>query len=108
MLTSTFVRSVQSLALFAAVCEITIPAAAEIAETGGWPLLEMQEIVSQANTGITDVVAAPGVANKIYLTDQRGKVTVWSNGTPRSEPFADLMLNPSGEEGLLGMAFAPG
>ena len=108
MLTSTFVRSIQSLALFAAVCEITIPAAAQIAETGGWPLLEMQEIVSYASIGITDVVAAPGVANKIYLTDQRGKVTVWSNGTPRSEPFADLMLNPSGEEGLLGMAFAPG
>jgi hypothetical protein len=87
---------------------ILLPFSARAAAPSQWPLLEVQTVTPYTSAGITDIVAAPGVANKLYLAHQDGKVTAWLNEVPQSPVFIDLGLQSYGEEGLLGMTFAPG
>lgn len=55
------------------------------------------------------VTTAPGVADTQYVVEQRGLVEAVVGGATQSQPFLDLTdrTNPSGERGLLSIAFDP-
>ncbi|GAA5131897.1 PQQ-dependent sugar dehydrogenase [Luteolibacter yonseiensis] len=111
MPTSPIIRPVPRLGLVTFLaCGIFFHFSARGAGPSQWPLLEVKTVSSHPSAGatITDIVAAPGVANKLYLAQQTGKVTAWLNDVPQSQVFIDLELDDHGEEGLLGMTFAPG
>ena len=57
----------------------------------------------------THVTAAPGVAGVLYVVEQAGLVRVVRNGKVRAQPFLDIRSKvvAGGEQGLLGLAFAP-
>jgi glucose/arabinose dehydrogenase len=57
----------------------------------------------------THVTAAPGVAGTLYVVEQAGLVRVVRNGKVRPKPFLDIRsrILSGGEQGLLGLAFAP-
>jgi glucose/arabinose dehydrogenase len=58
---------------------------------------------------LTDVVAAPGSRNVLYVVEQSGVIRVVRNGKLQPRPFLDLrsIVKSGGEQGLLGLAFAP-
>ena len=55
------------------------------------------------------VTSAPGEANRLYVVEQGGLIKVVENGKIRSKPFLDVRsaIVSGGEQGLLGLAFAP-
>ncbi len=55
------------------------------------------------------VTAAPGEPNRLYVVEQGGLVKVVERGRVRSTPFLDVRsrIVSGGEQGLLGLAFAP-
>ncbi len=55
------------------------------------------------------VTAAPGAPGALYVVEQGGLVRVVKGGAIRAQPFLDLRSNvrAGGEQGLLGLAFAP-
>ncbi len=57
----------------------------------------------------TQVTAAPGTAGTLYVVEQAGLVRVIRNGKVRPQPFLDIRSRvlSGGEQGLLGLAFAP-
>lgn len=92
-------RIVRILAPLALLLSLTAPAFAQ---------LTTQTIVS----GITNIVAFvqdPVIPDTFYIVRQSGTILVRQNGTVLPTPFLDLTSSVtfSGEQGLLGMAFAP-
>jgi glucose/arabinose dehydrogenase len=66
----------------------------------------------QVVSGLQDpvhVAAAPGVAGLLYVVEQGGLVRVVKGGRIQSQPFLDVRarVQAGGEQGLLGLAFAP-
>lgn len=55
------------------------------------------------------VTAAPGAPGVLYVVEQGGLVRVVRSGVIRSQPFLDVrgLVRAGGEQGLLGLAFAP-
>jgi glucose/arabinose dehydrogenase len=55
------------------------------------------------------VTAAPGAPGLLYVVEQGGLVRVVKGGTILSQPFLDVraLIRSGGEQGLLGLAFAP-
>lgn len=55
------------------------------------------------------VTAAPGEPNRLYVVEQGGLVKVIERGSVRAAPFLDVRATivSGGEQGLLGLAFAP-
>ncbi len=55
------------------------------------------------------VTAAPGVPGVLYVVEQGGLVRVVKRGVIQPKPFLDVMglVKSGGEQGLLGLAFAP-
>jgi glucose/arabinose dehydrogenase len=55
------------------------------------------------------VTAAPGVANALYVVEQGGLIRVVRSGKVQARPFLDVRskVRAGGEQGLLGLAFAP-
>lgn len=55
------------------------------------------------------VVSAPGDRRRVYVVEQPGRVMVVRGGRKLARPFIDLRsrIRAGGEEGLLGLAFAP-
>jgi glucose/arabinose dehydrogenase len=55
------------------------------------------------------VTAAPGVPGVLYVVEQGGLVRVVKGGTIQPRPFLDVrsLTRAGGEQGLLGLAFAP-
>ena len=55
------------------------------------------------------VTAAPGVPGTLYVVEQGGVVQVVRSGKVRAQPFLDVRsrVRAGGEQGLLGLAFAP-
>jgi glucose/arabinose dehydrogenase len=55
------------------------------------------------------VASAPGAAGLLYVVEQGGLVRVVKGGSIRSQPFLDVRakVRAGGEQGLLGLAFAP-
>jgi len=55
------------------------------------------------------VTWAPGAPGLLYVVEQGGLVRVVKGGSIRSQPFLDVRANvrAGGEQGLLGLAFAP-
>lgn len=53
--------------------------------------------------------AAPANEAKLYIVEQGGLIRVLENGAVRARPFLDLRskVRAGGEQGLLGLAFAP-
>jgi len=54
-------------------------------------------------------VFAPGVPGTVYVVEQGGLVRVVKGGKVQSQPFLDVRgkITSGGEQGLLGLAFAP-
>jgi glucose/arabinose dehydrogenase len=54
-------------------------------------------------------VTAPPASPRLFIVERPGLIRVLENGTLRDEPFLDLRarLDPTGERGLLGLAFPP-
>jgi glucose/arabinose dehydrogenase len=55
------------------------------------------------------VTSAPGVPGLLYVVEQGGLVRVVKGGSIQSQPFLDVRakVQAGGEQGLLGLAFAP-
>lgn len=55
------------------------------------------------------VTAAPGDRSRLYIVEQVGRVRVVTGGKLRAAPFLDVrrLIVSGGEQGLLGLAFAP-
>src|SRR5690349_9979257 len=55
------------------------------------------------------VTSPPRDARHLYVVQQGGKIAVLANGKRLSRPFLDLTgkVVSGGEQGLLGLAFAP-
>jgi glucose/arabinose dehydrogenase len=56
------------------------------------------------------MVAQPkGDTGRLFVVEQAGKIVVLRNGKPLSTPFLDIsrLVSCCGEQGLLGLAFAP-
>src|SRR4051812_42043221 len=55
------------------------------------------------------VTAPPGDQRRIFVVEQGGKIKVVGGGKVRSTPFLDItkLVTSGGEQGLLGLAFAP-
>lgn len=55
------------------------------------------------------VTAAPGVKGTLYVVEQGGLIRVVRAGRVRAQPFLDVRskVRAGGEQGLLGLAFAP-
>jgi len=53
--------------------------------------------------------APAGEAKRLYVVEQGGLIRVLENGSIRAQPFLDLRskVRAGGEQGLLGLAFAP-
>lgn len=53
--------------------------------------------------------AAPGEPDRLYVVEQAGRILVVERGAVRGRPFLDLRakVKAGGEQGLLGLAFAP-
>jgi glucose/arabinose dehydrogenase len=56
------------------------------------------------------VTQAPGEPNRFYVVEQGGRIRVVQRGRLRAAPFLDVRSRvvSGGEQGLLGLAFAPG
>jgi glucose/arabinose dehydrogenase len=64
-------------------------------------------------TGLTDplfATTAPDGSGRLFIVEQAGTVRVVRNGTLAPNPYLDLTsrIESGGEQGLLGLAFAPG
>ena len=55
------------------------------------------------------VTQAPGEPRRFYVVEQGGTIRVVENGRVRATPFLDIRSRvvAGGEQGLLGLAFAP-
>ena len=55
------------------------------------------------------VTAPPGDRSRIFVVEQGGRIRVVRGGRPLSKPFLDISRDvvSGGEQGLLGLAFAP-
>jgi glucose/arabinose dehydrogenase len=76
-------------------------------DTGAVRLRLVQE--ASGLDGPTGVELRPGEPDRLYVTEQAGRVRVVERGRVRPEPFLDLRdrVLSGGERGLLGLAFAP-
>ncbi|MEM8713101.1 MAG: PQQ-dependent sugar dehydrogenase, partial [Planctomycetota bacterium] len=57
----------------------------------------------------TSIAFAPGVTDRMYVTEKTGRIWIVKDGTYQAPPFMDLrpIVNADGEGGLLGMVFDP-
>jgi glucose/arabinose dehydrogenase len=55
------------------------------------------------------VTAPPGDTRRLFIVEQAGKIKVMRGGKALSTPFLDItkLVTSGGEQGLLGLAFAP-
>lgn len=70
--------------------------------------LRLVEVVSGLQAPV-HVTAAPGISDAMYVVEQGGLVRVVRAGKVQAEPFLDVRskVRAGGEQGLLGLAFAP-
>ncbi len=88
---------------------IVLAAAAGASARGGQgAALRLVKVVDGLQSPI-QVAAAPGVPGTLYVVEQGGLVRTVRKGTIDSQPFLDVRrrVQAGGEQGLLGMAFAP-
>jgi glucose/arabinose dehydrogenase len=88
------------IAIASAVGLLPVPAQAQ---------LRSQIVVSNGLSSPVALVPDPAFGNIMYVVEQGGLVRVLSDGVLQTTPFLDLrsLTRASGEQGLLGMAFAP-
>lgn len=57
-----------------------------------------------------DVVGDPDDANRLFVVEQAGRIRVVDHGKTAATPFLDIrsQVTSGGEQGLLGLVFAPG
>lgn len=55
------------------------------------------------------ITGAPGDTQRLYIVEQKGTIRILEGGQVKAQPFLDLtaLTSPSGERGLLGLAFHP-
>src|SRR5262245_28473020 len=96
---------VRLAAAVAAVLVVTVSASAAPMRNGAFGPVTMVSGLEP----LTDVVAPPGSRNLLYVVEQPGVIRTVKNGKLQSRPFLDLqrLVKSGGEQGLLGLAFAP-
>jgi len=67
------------------------------------------EIVAVGMGQVLDVAFADGQRDRLYIADKEGSVWLMKDGVRLTTPFLDIstLTFPSGERGLLGLAFHP-
>ncbi len=73
-----------------------------------WPAISLTKVTSGV-TAPTAIVSAKDGSGRLFVVEQAGLIQIIKNGGLQSIPFLDIrgkVLN-QGEEGLLGLAFAP-
>ena len=98
-------RHVSIAAAVAAVLVLAASASAGPRRAGDF----RPETIVSGLDALTDVVAAPGSARTLYVVEQPGVIRVVRNGKLQPRPFLDVrrLVKSGGEQGLLGLAFAP-
>jgi glucose/arabinose dehydrogenase len=91
-------KALRARALAAALCGVTIDAAAVTAS-----------LVAGGLAGPVDIVHAGDGSGRLFVAEQRGTIRILRNGALVAAPFADLgaRVVSGGEQGLLGIAFHP-
>jgi glucose/arabinose dehydrogenase len=79
--------------------------------------LEPRVLLASVPSGFTETTLATGLNSptamacapdsRLFVTEQTGAVRVVKNDTLLATPFLSLRVDPSGERGLLGIAFDP-
>jgi len=98
-------RAVTSVAALVTVLVVVTGAAATDQREAARKLVQVVDGL-QAPVHVT---AAPGVPGLLYVVEQGGLVRVVKGGSILSRPFLDVraQVRAGGEQGLLGLAFAP-
>jgi glucose/arabinose dehydrogenase len=71
--------------------------------------VQVQQVVGNL-AWILDVAWAPNDASRIFLVERFGRILIFKNGAVQPTPFLDISsetLPDYGEQGLLGLTFAP-
>ena len=89
-----------------AVVLVAVTGASATARQG--PSLHLVKVASDLQAPV-HVTAAPGVPGTLYVVEQGGLVRVVRAGKVQAQPFLDIRskVRAGGEQGLLGLAFAP-
>jgi glucose/arabinose dehydrogenase len=98
-----------TLAAAAAVFMAVLAVAASAATTGQRDAaLKLVKVVDGLEAPL-QVTSAPGVPGLLYVVEQGGLVRIVKGGTIQPQPFLDVraLVRAGGEQGLLGLAFAP-
>jgi glucose/arabinose dehydrogenase len=79
-----------------------------IASAGARPSTSLTPVVSGLSQPV-HVTQAPGDRGRLYVVEQGGVIRVVEQGRVRAQPFLDVrsLIVSGGEQGLLGLAFAP-
>ena len=93
------------LALAIGVCILALAAGSACASPAA---LRLVTVVSGLDAPLF-ATAPPGERNRLYVVEQGGLIRVLEGGKLRPQPFLDLRAKTraGGEQGLLGLAFAP-
>lgn len=83
-------------------------AAGAAAASDAAPTLRLVKVVGGLSAPVF-VTVAPGEPRRLYVVEQGGLVKVVERGRVRAKPFLDVRdaIVSGGEQGLLGLAFAP-
>jgi glucose/arabinose dehydrogenase len=98
-------RAVVSTAAIAAVLVIVAGLPAKSHREGALRLVQ----VASGLQAPVHVTSAPGTPDQLYVVEQGGLVRVVKGGSIQPRPFLDVRakVRAGGEQGLLGLAFAP-
>ncbi len=99
--------TVRRLLLAAAVLAAVAVGSASGASRGAAGLGPTQ--IASGFASPTQVTAPRGSRGILYVVEQPGRIRVLVNGRLRAQPFLDIrkLIRSGGEQGLLGLAFAP-
>ena len=97
-----------TVAVVVAVAVSTSSAGDTSVRNASAPALRLVRVVSGLSSPVY-VTAAPGQPNRLYVVEQGGLVKIVERGKVRAAPFLDVRgkITSGGEQGLLGLAFAP-
>jgi len=97
------------VALATAALAVVLSVAASASSTGDREAaLRLVQVVDGLQAPV-HVTSAPGARGLLYVVEQGGLVRVVKGGTIELQPFLDVraLVRAGGEQGLLGLAFAP-
>lgn len=87
----------------------TIGNQAYLTETIEWPVLALQQVISDGINSPVDLTHAGDGSGRLFIVEKGGTIRVYKAGTFVTRPFLDIsaLVSGGGERGLLGLAFSP-